>query len=106
MGMYKLLNKRKGFIMNNDNNSPKDAQNLVGTKVNMTVTEHESTMGDKVFKYKEYEIVDPNFEKKVNSINPDNRIFPPNTAGTMDYKPFRLNVYIDESGIVTEVSNG
>lgn len=88
--------------MNNEN----IAQKIIGRKVNMTVTAHESKIGKDIFKYKQYELNDPDFEKEVNTINPDNRIFPPNTAGTMDYKPFRLNVYINEDGVVTEVRNG
>ena len=94
------ININKGIIMNSD------AQKLVGRKVNMIVIDNEEHMGGEVFKYKEYELKDPDFENEVNNINPNNRIFTPNTGGTMDHKPFRLNVYIDENGVVTEVRNG
>lgn len=92
--------------MNTNINNEDSPQKLVGRKVNLIVTEHESKIGEKVFKFKQYEVVDPEFENDVNNINSDNRILPPDTGATMDYKPFRLNVYIDEQGIVTQVNNG
>ena len=32
------------------------------------------------------------------------RVFEPGTGGTMDYVPTRLNVVLDENGVVTRVS--
>lgn len=79
---------------------------LVGRKVNLSVTEVEYGKDENKKIYKRYEVVDPDFEKEVNSITSENRIFPPGTAGTMDFKPYRLNVYINKDGIVEMVNYG
>lgn len=81
-------------------------QYLVGRKVNMTVTEHEYGKGEDKMKYKQYEINDPDFVAEIDAINAENRIFPPGTMGTMDYKMFRLNVYINAEGVVSKVNYG
>lgn len=81
-------------------------QYLVGRKVNLIVTEHEYGKGEDKMKYKQYKVDDTEFEKEIDSITTENRIFPPGTMGTMDYKMFRLNVYINEEGIVTDVNYG
>ena len=81
-------------------------QYLIGRKVNLIVTEHEYGKGEDKMKYKQYKVDDTEFEKEIDSIASQNRIFPPGTMGTMDYKMFRLNVYINEEGIVTRVSYG
>ena len=81
-------------------------QYLLGRKVKMTFTEHTYGKGKDKMKYKEYEIVDPEFVAEINNISSDNRIFPPGTMGTMDYKMSRLNVYINAEGVVTKVNYG
>lgn len=76
--------------------------NLVGQKVKLKITEHDyrGTI------YKSYEIDDPVMEKKIKDAHPGCRIFPPGTCGTADWKPFRLNVHIDESGTITGTDLG
>ena len=81
-------------------------KSLVGRKVNLTVTDVEYGKDENKKIYKRYEVVDPEFEKEVNAISSENRIFPPGTAGTMDFKPYRLNVYINKDGIVEMVNYG
>lgn len=82
------------------------AAKLVGRKVNLNMTEQDITIGEKTKTYKRYKLDDNNFEQEVDSISSNNRIFPPGTMGTMDYQASRLNVYINEEGIVTQVSYG
>ena len=79
---------------------------LVGRKVNLTVTDVEYGKDENKKIYKRYEVVDPEFEKEVKAISSENRIFPPGTAGTMDFKSDRLNVYINKDGIVEMVNYG
>lgn len=79
---------------------------LVGRKVNLNITEQDITIGEKTKRYKRYTLDDDKFEKEVDSISSNNRIFPPGTMGTMDYQASRLNVYINEEGVVTQVSYG
>lgn len=82
------------------------AQKLLGRKVNVEVTEQEITSGKNTKKYKSYTLNDSQFEKEVDSITSNNRIFTPGTMGTMDYQITRLNVYINEEGVVDKVSYG
>lgn len=83
-----------------------DIQSLVGRKVILEVTERVRGEGENKTVYESYKVNDPQFVEEVNNISTNNRIFPPGTGGTMDYQMFRLNVYIDENGIVTDVSYG
>lgn len=83
-----------------------DIQSLVGRKVTLEVTERVRGEGENKRVYESYKVNDPQFVEEVNNISTNNRIFPPGTGGTMDYQMFRLNVYIDETGIVTDVSYG
>ncbi len=83
-----------------------DIQSLVGRKVTLEVTERVRGEGENKRVYESYKVNDPQFVEEVNNISTNNRIFPPGTGGTMDYQMFRLNVYIDENGIVTDVSYG
>lgn len=111
-----LLTVNKGEKMNDDIKKKmkemKDAQEnsvkyLIGRRVNMIITEEEYQIDkDEKIVYKEYEINDPEFKKEIDSINDNNRIFTPGTAGTMDYKMGRLNIYINEEGIVNKVNFG
>ena len=75
---------------------------LVGQKVKLKITEHDhrGTI------HKSYQIDDPVMEKLIRGTYPGCRIFPPGTCGTADWKPFRLNVHIDESGTITETNLG
>lgn len=81
-------------------------QKLVGRKVNLEATEKEIKIGKNIKKCTYYKMIDPEFEKEVDNISGNSRIFPPGTAGTMDYQAGRLNVYINEEGIVDKVSYG
>lgn len=36
----------------------------------------------------------------------DLRIWRPGTIGTMDYKPFRVNVYVNDARIITKIAKG
>lgn len=85
-------------------NRENGVQYLVGRKVNMTITDYE--YGKDKVKYKQYEVNDPEFIAEIDAITSENRIFPPGTMGTMDYKMFRLNVYINTEGVVSKVSYG
>ena len=82
------------------------AQALVGRKVNLKVNEIVRGEGENKRIYKQYKVDDLKFVDEVNAISQTNRIFPPGTMGTMDYKPYRLNVHINEDGLVTEVNYG
>jgi len=42
----------------------------------------------------------------MSSLPPNNRLFAPDSAGTMDYQPNRLNIYVDEHYIIKKVSWG
>lgn len=81
-------------------------QHLIGRKVSINVTEHEYGKGLDKMRYKQYKVTDPEFEKEIDAIATENRIFPPGTMGTMDFKTYRLNVYINEEGIVTRADYG
>lgn len=80
---------------------------LVGQKFNLK----ESTFiygkgGGQVVRTR-YELDDPEMEAKIRDMFGENvRIFPPGTAGTTDWKPFRTNVHISKDGIITDVRAG
>lgn len=89
------------MIKSNEDNIVK---NLIGRKVNIDVTEHE--YGKNKTLYKKYTVNDKKFEQEIDAIAIENQIFPPGTMGTMDFKPYRLNVYINEEGVVTRADYG
>lgn len=75
---------------------------LIGQKVHLDITERSSRHGVQMT----YEMNDPVMEAKIRAEFATVRIFPPGTNGTMDAKPFRTNVYIDEDGVITRITNG
>ena len=79
---------------------------LVGQKVNIKVEKVTRTFRDQTIEYSIYKLDDPKMEKKINALGSDVTVFFPGEAGTMDFKPFRTNVHIDETGIITNISNG
>lgn len=80
---------------------------LVGQRINLNKTPQSIKMGDnKTYDYVKYELNDPVMESKIRSLFSDVRIFVPGTTGTADFKPYRTNVYINEDGLIFEVSNG
>ena len=78
---------------------------LVGQRVKVLVTEHvyTSTAGAS-WPYKSIKIDDPEMTKRVKEIGGRWRV--PGWVYTADYKPTRLNVRINEEGLITEVFYG
>lgn len=78
---------------------------LVGQRVKVLVTEHvyTSTAGA-AFPYKSIKIDDPEMTAKVKEIGGRWRV--PGWVYTADVRPERLNVRIDEEGLITEVFYG
>lgn len=87
-----------------DDNENMVAQSLVGRKVKLKINEIVRGEGENKRIYHQYKIDDPEFVAEVNAISSNNRILPPGTGGTMDFQMFRLNVHINEDGIVTDVA--
>lgn len=87
-----------------DKNEDMVAQSLVGRKVKLKINEIIRGEGENKRVYHQYKVDDPEFVAEVNAISANNRILPPGTAGTMDFQMFRLNVHINEEGIVTDVA--
>lgn len=83
-----------------------DNHPLIGQKVNLKTEEHKIKFLDKDLTMTSYTLDDPHMQKLIQDTFPDVRIFPPGTMGTADYKPFRVNVNINEQGIITSISNG
>lgn len=76
---------------------------FVGQQVKLKETP--GKVGD--FEYISYSLDDPEMVKTIKEEFGDStRIFPPGTLGTADWDEFRINVYIDETGIITEISKG
>lgn len=54
-----------------------------------------------------YKLNDPEMVVKIKEMLGESvRILPPGTMKTADYKPYRKNVYLDETGKITDVRNG
>lgn len=83
-------------------------QSLIGRTVKLSFTEFEYELikGEKKRLLKQYKVADPEFEKEINAITSEYRIFAPGQMGTMDFISYRLNIYINESGIVTRADYG
>lgn len=81
-------------------------QAFVGRKVKMEIIDREYIIAGKPKLYPHYKMIDSEFEQEIASLSSDYRIFPPGTAGTMDYQPGRLNVYINKECLVDSVSFG
>lgn len=75
---------------------------LIGQKVHLDIIERKTKSGVHTI----YEVNDPVMEAKIRAEFSTVRIFPPGTAGTMDIKPFRTNVYIDKDGVITNIKKG
>lgn len=54
----------------------------------------------------QYELDDPVLLQELKDAYPTFRIWLPGTIGTMDFRPSRTNVRIDESGIIIQVYRG
>lgn len=81
-------------------------QNLVGKKVKLKVESHRTKFRDEIIEYFSYKLDDPEMKKKILALGPDVRILLPESAATMDFNLLRLNVHIDENGIITKISHG
>ncbi len=76
---------------------------FIGKTVQLKKTIHKTKYGDMT----SYKVDDPKMVAAIKKEHGTNiRIFPPGTMGTCDFVPSRTNVYIDETGVITRVSNG
>lgn len=98
---YMINSKQLGHIMKNYKDHP-----LIGQHVKIKAQEHVQEFLGKELKFTSYTLDDPEMQKKISQTFPNVRIFPPGTMGTADYKPNRVNVYLNKDGIITEISNG
>ena len=82
-----------------DNNS-----NLVGTKVKLKDSIRKFTHNGREYSLPEYKLNDPGFEDKVKKLYKSYKIFLPDTRLNSDSNPGRVNIFIDPTGIVTQVT--
>lgn len=79
---------------------------LIGQRINLNKKPLRREVAGKVYEYVRYELNDPVMESKIRTLFTEVRIFTPGQMGTADFKPYRTNVYINEEGIIFDVSNG
>jgi len=76
---------------------------FIGQQVRLKETPH--VIMDK--EYIQYSVDDPAMVSAIHEeFGSSVRIFTPGTVGTADWKPFRTNVYIDKTGVITDIRNG
>jgi hypothetical protein len=80
-----------------------DYSYLIGQKVNLN--EYKGEYNGQKINY--YELDDPEFETRMKVTHPGHiRYWTPRTMGTRDLRMDRLNIHIDEEGIITGVYLG
>ena len=77
----------------------------IGRKVNLKQKPWEFTSSTgKHYSGISYEVDDPDFEKEIEGLYV--RVFTEGTMGTCDYHSNRMNIHIDNDGIITEIHFG
>ena len=81
-----------------------DDRNLIGTKVKLKDSIRKFTHNGREYSLPEYTLNDPAFEAKVKMLYKSYKIILPDTRLNSDSNPGRVNIYIDPTGIVTQVT--
>lgn len=79
---------------------------LIGKRINLKKSEVTQKLLNQDYTYTIYQVDDPYMVRYINAFFPDFRILLPDDFSTSDYKPNRVNVYINKDGIITDMSNG
>ena len=77
-------------------------ENLIGQKVKLKEEKHIVSGKE----YTTYSVDDPEFVSKVKSMYPNFRLRTSKTRVTADFNPDRINIFIDDTGIITRITKG
>lgn len=79
-------------------------RNLIGSKVKLKDSIRKFTHNGREYSLPEYTLDDPAFEARVKKLYKDYKFFLPSSPLRSDSRPGCVNIYIDPTGTVTQVT--